>query len=147
MKFDIFHSTRYVYSSPVRDSHNDVRLHPVPNTEQTVESFLLRVLPAARLSHYVDFYRNWVHHFDIPEPHGYLSIESHSRVQTHLPQPLLSQQDVCQFEHLSEATNVERCFDYLQSSRFIEIETEVWRLAVDATIGKQDVWQAVQSLM
>src|SRR5579859_7306882 len=109
MRFDILHSTRYVYSSPVRDSLNDVRLHPVPNTEQTVESFLLRVLPAARLSHYVDFYRNWVHHFEIPEPHAYLLIESQSRVSTHPPAPLLPQQEVCPFEKLSEATNVERC--------------------------------------
>ena len=147
MKYDILHSTRYVYTSPVRDSHNDVRLHPVPNTEQTVESFLLRVLPAARLSHYIDFYRNWVHHFEIPESHSYLLIESRSRVDTHPPAPLLVQQEVCPFEKLSEATNVERCFDYLQTSRFIEIETEVWRLAVDATLGKKDVWQAVLALM
>ena len=147
MRYDILHSTRYVYTSPVRDSLNDVRLHPVPNTEQTVESFLLRVLPAARLSHYIDFYRNWVHHFEIPEAHSYLSIESQSRVKTHPPQPLLPQQEICAFEKLSEANHIERCFDYLQTSRFIEIESDVWRLAIDATLGKKDVWQAVQSLM
>jgi transglutaminase-like putative cysteine protease len=147
MKYDILHSTRYDYAAPVRDSLNDVRLLTLPVAEQTVESFLLRVLPAARLSHYIDFYRNWVHHFEIHEPHSYLLIESQSRVVTHPPTPLLPQERVCPFEKLSEATPVERCFDYLQSSRFIEVETEVWRLAVDATLGRQDVWHAVQGLM
>jgi len=148
MKYDILHSTRYVYTSPVRDSLNDVRLHPVPNPEQTVESFLLRVLPAARLSHYIDFYRNWVHHFEIHEPHSYLLIESQSRVITHPPSPLPASQPLCPFAKLSEAPHLERCFDYLQSSRFIEIESEIWRLAVDATVDRnEDVWQAVQGLM
>jgi len=147
MRYDILHSTRYVYAAAVRDSFNDVRLHPVPNPDQTVESFLLKVLPAARLSRYVDFYRNWVHHFEIPEPHTYLLIESRSRVTTHPPAPLPVAEPVCAFEKLAEANNVERCFDYLQSSRYIELETEVWRLAVDATMGKTDVWHAVVALM
>jgi transglutaminase-like putative cysteine protease len=147
MRYDIFHSTRYVYSAPVRDSFNDVRLHPVPNEHQTVESFLLRVLPAARLSHYVDFYRNWVHHFEIPESHAYLNIESQSRVETRPPAPLSVTDPVCAMDQLSEAASVERCFDYLQNSRFVEVETDVWRLAIDATHGQTDLWQAILGLM
>ena len=58
---------------------------PIP--EQTVESFLLRVLPAVRMKHYTDFYSNWIHHFEIPEPHSYLLIESQSQVITHWPRP------------------------------------------------------------
>ncbi len=85
MKLDILHRTRYVYSSPVRDSFNDVRLEPPSIPEQTVESFLLNVLPAVRMKHYTDFYGNWIHHFEIPEPHGYLLIESQSRIITHWP--------------------------------------------------------------
>src|SRR6267142_1629469 len=85
MKFDILHRTRYVYASPVRDSFNDVRLEPPSIPEQTVQSFLLRVLPAVRLKHYTDFYSNWIHHFEIPEAHSYLLIESRSQVVTHWP--------------------------------------------------------------
>ncbi|HZI32213.1 MAG TPA: transglutaminase N-terminal domain-containing protein, partial [Candidatus Binatia bacterium] len=87
MKYDIQHRTRYAYASPVRDSFNDVRLQPMPIPEQTVESFLLKVLPAARLTHFTDFYSNWVNHFEIPEPHSYLHIEAQSRVVTHPPLP------------------------------------------------------------
>src|ERR1700744_4877649 len=125
MKYDILHRTRYTYASPVRDSFNDVRLQPMPIPEQTVESFLLKVLPAARLTHFKDFYSNWVNHFQIAEPHGYLVIEAHSRVLTHPPAPLPAEK-LCSFERMREAPHIERCFDYLQGSRFVEITPEAW---------------------
>jgi transglutaminase-like putative cysteine protease len=147
MKFDILHRTRYTYASPVQDSFNDVRLQPVPNQEQTVESFLLRVLPAARLTHFKDFYSNWVNHFEIHEAHDHLLIEAQSRIVTH-PQPALAlDAQLCPLEKIGEAQNVERCFDYLQDSRFVEISPDSWKLAVDATHGQTDVWQAALGLM
>jgi transglutaminase-like putative cysteine protease len=147
MKLDIFHRTRYVYASPVRDSFNDVRLEPPSIPEQTVESFLLRVLPAVRLKHYTDFYGNWIHHFEIPEPHGYLLIESQSRIITHWPRAIPDDMKLCPLAKIGEVAHIERCFDYLQSSRFIEMEAEVWRFALDATDGQTDVWQAVLAIM
>jgi len=147
MKYDIFHRTRYVYSLPVRDSFNDVHLEPLGNAGQTVESFLLRVLPAARMNRYTDFYSNWIHHFEIPEPHLYLLIESQSRVTTHPPAPLAEDARPCPLEKLGEARGIERCHDFLQSSRYVEIEVESWRLAVDATVGQTDVWPSALALM
>jgi len=147
MKYDILHRTRYVYSAPVRDSFNDVRLEPPSIPEQTVESFLLRILPAARLNHYTDFYSNWVHHFEIPEPHTYLLIESQSRVTPRWPAPFAPDARLCPLSKIEEAQHIERCFDFLQNSRFVEIEPDVWRLAVDATVDCDDVWQAVLALM
>src|SRR5215831_1163754 len=82
MKFEILHRTHFAYASPVRESFNEVRLQPLSNAQQTVESFLLKVLPTARLRHYHDFYSNCVHHFEIPEPHSTLSIESRLEVTT-----------------------------------------------------------------
>jgi len=146
MKYDILHRTRYAYSSPVRDSFNDVRLQPMPIPGQTVESFLLKVLPAARLTHFTDFYSNWVNHFEIVEPHSYLMIEAQSRVNTHPPAPL-PEEKLCPFEKMKEAPNIERCFDYLQSSRFVELSPEAWKLALDATDGVKDAWLAVLTLM
>ena len=146
MKYDILHRTRYTYASPVRDSFNDVRLQPMPIPEQTVESFLLKVLPAARLTHFKDFFSNWVNHFEIAEPHSYLVIEAQSRVKTHPPAPL-PEEKLCPREKLGETRNVERCFDYLQSSRFVELSPEAWKLALDATVGIDDVWLAVLGVM
>jgi transglutaminase-like putative cysteine protease len=146
MKYDILHRTCYAYASPVRDSFNDVRLQPMPIPEQTVESFLLKVLPAARLTHFRDFYSNWVNHFEIIEPHSYLMIEAQSRVVTHPPAPL-SAEKLCSFEKMKEAPNIERCFDYLQASRFVELSPEAWKLALDATDGVDDAWLAALALM
>src|SRR5580658_3758617 len=146
MKYDILHRTRYTYISPVRDSFNDVRLQPMPIPEQTVESFLLKVLPAARLTHFKDFFSNWVNHFEIAEPHSYLVIEAQSRVKTHPPAPL-PEEKLCPREKFGETRSVERCFDYLQSSRFVELSPEAWKLALDATVGIDDVWLAVLGVM
>jgi transglutaminase-like putative cysteine protease len=146
MRYDILHRTRYDYASPVRDSFNDIRLQPMPIPEQTVESFLLKILPAARLTHFTDFYSNWVNHFEIPEPHGYLLIEAQSRVTTKPPPPLPAEK-LCSFEKMKEAPNIERCFDYLQPSRFVEISPETWKLALDVTADVDDAWLAVLALM
>jgi transglutaminase-like putative cysteine protease len=146
MKYDILHRTRYTYASPVRDSFNDVRLQPMPIPEQSVEMFLLKVLPATRLTHFKDFYSNWIHHFEIIEPHGSLTIEVQSRVVTKPPLPLPAEK-LCSFAQMKEAPNIERCFDYLQSSRFVELSPEAWKLALDATDGVADAWLAVLALM
>jgi len=146
MKWEIFHRTRYTYATPVRDSFNDVRLQPMPIPEQTVDAFLLRVLPAARLTHFKDFYSNWVNHFEIVEPHNYLLIEASSRVTTHPPAPL-PDAPLCSFEQMCAAPNVDRCFDYLLECRFVEVSADAWKLALDATVGIDDAWQAALALM
>jgi transglutaminase-like putative cysteine protease len=146
MKWSILHRTRYAYATPVRDSFNDVRLQPMPIPEQTVESFLLKVLPAARLTHSTDFYSNWIHHFEIAEPHSHLSIEASSVVITRPPAPL-PDVALCSFEKIHEAPNIERCFDYLRESRFVEISPASWKLALDATADVNDAWQAALALM
>jgi len=147
MKFDIYHRTRYDYAAPVRDSFNDVRLQPVPNPEQVVDNFLLRVLPAARLTHFKDFYSNWVQHFEIAESHNYLLIEAQSRVITRPSAPLPVDGKICSFDKMSEAPNIERCFDYLQASRYVEISPEAWKLALDAAHGLDDAWLAALAVM
>ncbi len=51
MKWEIIHRTEYHYAAPVRDSFNEARLQPFSDEWQTVDHFLLKVLPAARLRH------------------------------------------------------------------------------------------------
>ncbi len=111
-----------------------------------MESFLLKVLPAARLTHFKDFYSNWVNHFEITESHSYLVIEAQSRVDTHPPAPLPAEK-LCSFELMRGAPSVERCFDYLQSSRFVELTPDAWKLSLDAIDGTDDAWLAVLAMM
>ena len=147
MKWDILHRTRFNYASPVRDSFNEVRLQPAANELQSLDSFLLRVLPATRLRHYADFYHNTIHHFEIPEPHASLTVESQARVTTW---PRIFMEDNATpfpLARIAEALRWERSYDFLQPSRFVDTLPETWRLALDVLGDQQDTWQAALALM
>jgi transglutaminase-like putative cysteine protease len=60
MKLQVFHRTHYSYAAPVRDSFNELRLQPSDADGQRRLNFILKVLPATRLSHYLDFNLNCV---------------------------------------------------------------------------------------
>ena len=51
MKWDILHRTRYSYASPVQESFNEARLKPLSDEWQTVDDFLLKILPAVPVSY------------------------------------------------------------------------------------------------
>ena len=147
MKWDILHRTRFNYASPVRDSFNEVRLQPQSSDLQTVDSFLLKVLPAARLRHYADFYHNTIHHFEIAEPHSSLTVDSQCRVTTRPAQFLSDFETPFPLARIDEALRWERSYDFLQPSRFVDTLPQTWRLALDALGDQQDTWQAVLALM
>lgn len=147
MKFEITHRTSYLYASPVHDSFNEARLQPFSNAAQTVDQFLLKVLPAARLRHHHDFYSNTIHHFEIVEPHTTLLVESRMRVTTHPPPPPALTATPWPLARIGEAAFEPRIFDFLQESHYVELSPEVWRLAVDATMGVTDTWQAALAIM
>jgi len=131
----------------VRDSFNEARLQPFSNATQTVDYFLLKVLPAARLRHHHDFYSNTVHHFEIIEPHTTLLVESSLRVTTRMPILPTKTDLVWPLARIGEALREPRIFDFLRDSHYIELSPEVWRLAVDATVGLTDTWQAALAIM
>jgi transglutaminase-like putative cysteine protease len=147
MKWDIRHRTRYEYAAPVRDSFNEVRLKPVTNEHQRLEAFDLTVQPSARVGHYTDFYANWVCHFDITDPHTWLEVETRATVTTQPFNPLESGAHPAPLGALREAALRENCFDYTQASRFIDTDPPTWRLAIDATQGQSDTWQAALAIM
>jgi transglutaminase-like putative cysteine protease len=147
MKLQILHRTRFKYENSVRESFNEARLQPVSTGNQACRSFLLKILPTAKLSHYLDFYFNYVHLFEINEAHTELSVEATSVVTTDdhpalapaATPALLAQMDAC--------ARMERCYDFLQSSTYVEVDADLWRLALDATEGQTDAWQAAQAIM
>jgi transglutaminase-like putative cysteine protease len=124
-----------------------VRLQPQTNELQTVDSFLLKVLPAARLRHYADFYHNTIHHFEIPEPHASLTIESNVRVTTRAANALAADATPFPLARIGEALRWERAYDFLQASRFVDTAPATWRLALDAIGDTTDTWQAARALM
>jgi len=145
MKLRVRHRTEFTYAHPVSHSFNEVRLKPLSTNGQVCETFNLRILPGARLSHYLDFYLNCVHFFEILEAHTRLSVESTAGITTtarHLPYDAASAP-----LGLLECAQPDRCYDFLQSSTFVSVSPEIWRLAVDACQGQTDVWQSALAIM
>jgi transglutaminase-like putative cysteine protease len=148
MRLQVTHRTRFVYAEPVKDSFNEVRLHPTSADGQYCVGFHLDVQPPARLSHYIDLYRNVVHVFDVSRAHRELDIAATSLVDTRdrppgpaddaTPAPLAA---------IEACARLELCHEFLQTSTYIEVTPEVWRFALDVTAGLDDAWQAARALM
>jgi len=147
MNLQVFHRTRWVYATPVRDSFNEARLRPVTSGAQVCHQFLLKVLPASRLSHYLDFYGNCVHLFEIAEPHAALVAEATSTVTTADGPGLAPDATPAPLAEIGQCARLDRCYDFLQSSTYVAVDAGLWRLALDITAGRTDAWQAVQAIL
>ncbi len=148
MKLEIRHRTHYAYAAPVRESFNELHLQPLSNEQQALDSFLLKILPSTRLRHYHDFYANRVHHFELPEPHPTLTIESHARVTTGPAAGALPlDARPAAVDRLPDALKVHFCYDFIQASRYVDTAPETWRLAVDAVEHKADIRQRALRIM
>jgi transglutaminase-like putative cysteine protease len=147
MKLHVFHRTRFKYGTSVRESFNETRLQPVSNETQVCHSFLLKVLPTAKLSHYLDFHLNYVHLFEIVQAHTELTVEANSTVTTPDGPVIAADLHPAPLAKIGDCARLDRCYDFLQSSTYVEVAANLWRLAIDATDGQTDAWQAAQAIM
>jgi transglutaminase-like putative cysteine protease len=147
MKLHVLHRTRFKYGANVHESFNEARLQPISAGRQMCHSFVLKVLPTSRLSHYIDFHLNYVHLFEINQAHAELNVEANSVVTTDDQPALSSALTPAPMDRLAECARMERCYDFLQSSTYVEINADLWRLALDAIDGQTDAWQAGQAIM
>lgn len=72
MRLRVSYQTRYLYTQPVSDSHNEVRLMPVSDLEQTCLSFRLATVPSVSVFSY-ELPTGRVHHFNLRAAHQELS--------------------------------------------------------------------------
>lgn len=145
MRLRIFHRTRYLYRAPVRDSHNEVRLRPATDDATRMEFFLLNVQPPVRLQHYRDDWMNYVHWFDIAEPHSGLSIEAQITVQTSSQYSQGKPLGVS-FDSLKKLED-DLLVPLLRSSTYVDINREVWKEALDAKAASNDVFETAEAIM
>ncbi|HWA26381.1 MAG TPA: transglutaminase family protein [Lacunisphaera sp.] len=147
MKLHVLHRTRFKFATPVHESFNEARLQPTSNGAQVCHSFVLKVLPSSRLRHYLDFHRNCVHHFEVNPPHSELTVEANSVVTTADMPVLAVNATPAPLEKVGECARLELCYDFLQSSTYVDVGVDQWKLAIDATEGQADAWQAAQAIM
>ncbi|HEY9154836.1 MAG TPA: transglutaminase family protein [Opitutaceae bacterium] len=146
MKLHVFHRTRYLYDGPVYDSFNEARLQPPDTQGQRRQSFILKILPATKLTHYLDFYLNCVHVFELPEPHQELMVEATSIVSTADIAPLPEDAALAPLANMSDCARMDRCYDFLQPSHYIALTPEVEEFAVSAP-ENGDAWQLALAIM
>lgn len=147
MKLHVSHRTHYVYRSPVRDSFNEARLQPVAAAHQAVYSFRLDIVPGAQPRHHLDFYHNHVHRFDILAPHSELIVEALSSVvTTALPRPA-DDADTTPLDEMGRCAEMDRCYDFVQSSAYIGLDADATTIARDIIAGETDAWRATLAIM
>ena len=86
MRLRLYHTTRYSYGTPAMDSHNEVRLMPLSDGDQTCLDFRLTTVPTTPIFEY-DLPTGRVHHFGIRPLHSELTITAESLVVTHRHDP------------------------------------------------------------
>jgi transglutaminase-like putative cysteine protease len=118
MHFKIRHHTSYRYDAPVRESVMEVWIQPRQSDRQRLTDFALELEPAAQLFSYADFFGNAVYHFDVPQPHTALTIDSTARVETRPAPDTPDFLEPGEWERLATARTEGVFFDFLRPHGF-----------------------------
>ncbi|MEM9445130.1 MAG: transglutaminase family protein [Verrucomicrobiota bacterium] len=146
MKLHIKHETRYQYENPVKERYSELRLKPKSIGIQNCLDFQLRLVPESQVSHYLDFYLNDVHFFDISIPHIEHEVVLEAVVELQEYQALPRPESAIIWDHLGECATNEACYDFLGTSPLVNLNVSVWRLAQDISLSRQDLWEDVESI-
>lgn len=142
----VLHRTVFHYGAPVHDSLNTLRLEPRTFPYQKTLSAYVRVLPATRMRRFTDLFQNINHHFELPEPHSKLEIESRIRVHN-LPLDLPSDSLTAGLDGYIDPVVKERIWSYLHESPRVSLTPELWRQTVDVTREHHSVFGKASSIM
>ena len=146
MKLAVLHRTTFHYAAPVSLSLNTLHLEPRTFPYQKTISSLIRVLPSTRLRRFIDLFQNHTHHFELPEPHARLEIESRLRVHN-LPLAISQASRTASIEAFAEAAVHEGVWPYLQESSRVRQSPDIWRQALDVTSPSLSVFDQAGALM
>ena len=118
MIFEITHTTRYLYQTPVSHCLNEVRLTPrILPLQQVRESAILVHPKPAFIHHRKDYYGNDVTSFEVFEKHESLETTAESVVEVQ-PQPG-ELQSVISWEDARDAIAVHATADSIEASEFV----------------------------
>ena len=146
-RLSVLHRTTFHYGAPVIRSVNTLRLEPRVFPYQKTLSAIVRVVPATRLRRFADLFQNVNHHFELPEPHDRLEVESRIRVHN-LPLTIAPFGLVATGrEEIANPEVLERTWPFLRESSRVSKDPEIWRQAVDVTYGIDAVFEKARALM
>ena len=82
MFLEIEHRLSFSYDAFIRESFLELRMQPKTTSHQALQSFVLAVGPATKVSRYRDWNGNVVHHFTIVNFHNRIEVNTRSLVST-----------------------------------------------------------------
>jgi len=147
MHLRVYHRTRYVYRLPVSESHNEVRLRPATEDAKRLSFFILKVSPPRRLRHFRDDHFNYVQWFEIPEPHHELIIEATSHLHTSTQYVDGVKPLGATFEDIHACDQIDMLRPFIKSSKYVVVDPEIWRLALDIRDERKDVFETAMAIM
>ncbi len=121
MFYYIRHTTRFRYSSPVRESVMELRMQPRSEGPQMLRSFQINTNPRAQLYAYTDHFGNAVYHFNVLREHEELRIEAVAVIEVAHWLPPPEHLDMLEWERYNSYNLVDEQFDLLEPSRFAAV--------------------------
>lgn len=88
MHIELRYVTRFLYLSPVWDSHNALRARPADDDHQSVLRYSVSVTPPSRVFSYIDSWGTQVDEFSVADEHTELVVDARAAVETRVrPEP------------------------------------------------------------
>ena len=146
IKLAVRHRTVFRYAGAVRNSLNTLRLEPRDFRFQKTLSAFIKVIPATRLRRFDDLFGNVTHHLELSGEHNKLEIESMVKVRN-LPFYITDRGYADGAESYDDPSIRERCWQYLLESRWVSLEPQIWRQALDLTMAETAVFEKAAAVM
>lgn len=125
MKIQIEHTTRYTYSQPITDNHNEARMMPLTDELQTCADFWLTTDPVAHIFFY-NLPGGRVHHFNIRAPHNELTVSTTATVLTNHVDPFANLQFTDEDAGYYESDIVrEDNWEYLMPTERVPLDSKI----------------------
>ena len=118
MRYNVRHTTRFAYGTPISESVMEVRMQPRSDGAQRCLNFSLTTTPGARILMYQDHDGNVVHHFNIPAKHDRLTLTADALVECEAPPPLPHRLGPGAWQQIESMASTGEYWEYLSPSTF-----------------------------
>ena len=145
-KYSVRHRTEFEYSAWIIANANTVHLEPRNFLFQKTLSCVIKVLPATRLIRFSDLFGNVTHVYEIGVQHQRMVVESLLRVKN-LPLHITNEGYSGGMDFFDTPKIKDRCWEYLQESRWVSTGPEVWKQAVDVSHAEDAVFEKAAAIM
>jgi transglutaminase-like putative cysteine protease len=151
MFYQVTHSTRYTYESPVSHSLNEVRLTPRACQAQEVRTAAIRVQPEPAFMHQrQDYYGNSVASFELFEKHDHLEISGESVVELRPAQPdsqpSISWEDARQSLESQTDWGCIKASEFIHNSPHVSVTPQLDEYARKTFVSGRPLLEAVEEL-